>query len=211
MKIRRERQRDYRTVEEITREAFWNHNSPGCMEHYLLHEMRAHPDFIPELSLVAEEGEKLAGHIAYTHAKIAGAEGQEWPILCFGPLSVHPDTQGKGVGTALVLHSLELARDMGHTAVCITGNPKFYGQLGFRAAERYDIRYANEKFMPALLAIELIPGALAGKPGRFTESPVFEVDMAGFDAFDATFPHKEKVRGTKSQNEFKVLSGIMYG
>lgn len=211
MKIRRERQRDYHDAENMTREAFWNHHCPGCMEHYLLHEMRAHSDFIPELDLVAEEGDKLVGHIAYTHAKIVGEEGQEWPILCFGPLSVLPDAQGKGVGTALVLHSLDMARDMGHTAVCITGNPRFYGQLGFRAAERFDIRYSNGKFMPALLAIELVPGALVGKPGRFIESPVFEVDMAGFDAYDTTFPPKEKVGGTKSQNEFKIISEIMYG
>lgn len=173
MKLRRERQRDYRAAEELTRETFWNHYAPGADEHYLLHTMRAHPDFIPELDLVAEEDGVLVGQIAYTHAKIVGAEGKEWPVLCFGPLSVHPDFQGKGVGTALVLQSLDMARDMGHTAVCITGNPGYYGQLGFRAAERYDIRNGGGKFMPALLALELIPGALAGKPGRFVESAAF--------------------------------------
>lgn len=211
MRIRRERQRDHRAAEELTREAFWNHYAPGADEHYLLHTMRTHPDFIPELDLVAEEKGVLVGQIAYTRAKIVGTDDREWPVLCFGPLSVRPDCQGKGVGTALVLHSLELARDLGHTAVCITGNPAYYGQLGFRAAERYDIRCANGKFMPALMAIELIPGALADKPGRFVESSVFEMDTGGFDAYDTTFPHREKETGLPSHLEFNILSGLMYG
>lgn len=211
MNIRLEAAADYRAAEELTREAFWNHFEPGANEHYLLHTMRNHPDFLPELCFVAEEKGILVGHIAYSRAKIVGEEGQEWPVLCFGPLGVHPDCQGKGVGSALVRHTLALAKEQGHTAVLIMGNPNFYGRLGFRAAERYDIRHANGKFMPALMACELIDGALCGKAGRFLESSAFEVDMAGFDAYDAVFPPKEKVQGIKSQNEFKVLSGIMYG
>lgn len=211
MALRPEAPGDYRATEELTREAFWNHYAPGCNEHYLLHTMRNHPDFLPELCFVAEEADALVGHIAYTRASVVGEQGVVWPVLCFGPLSVHPQWQGKGVGSALVRHTLALAKEQGHTAVLITGNPGFYGRLGFRAAERYDIRYANGKFMPALLACQLAPNALEDKPGRFLESSAFAMDMAGFDAYDATFPYREKLTGGKSQEEFRVLSGIMYG
>lgn len=53
--IRREQTKDFREVEELTRNAFWNLNVPGCNEHYLVHIMRDHPDFIPELDLIVEE------------------------------------------------------------------------------------------------------------------------------------------------------------
>lgn len=53
--IRREARQDRQTVEELTRRAFYNLYLPGCVEHYLVHTMREHPDFIPELDLVAEE------------------------------------------------------------------------------------------------------------------------------------------------------------
>lgn len=211
MNIRLEAPTDYRAAEELTREAFWNHFEPGANEHYLVHTMRGHPDFLPELCFVAEENGVLVGHIAYNRAKIAGEDGAEYPVLCFGPLSVLPKYQGKGVGSALVRHTLELAKAQGHTAVLIMGNPNFYGRLGFRCGERYDIRHASGKFMPALLAYELIPGALDNRAGRFLESPLFEMDMEGFDVFDATFPRREKREGGKSQEEFRVLSGLMYG
>lgn len=211
MDIRLETPADYRAAEALTREAFWNHYVPGCVEHYLLHVMRAHPDFLPELAFVAEENGKLVGQISYTRAKIAGENGEEWPVLCFGPLSTLPEFQGKGVGSALVRRTLEIAREQGHTAVCITGNPGFYGRLGFRCAERYDIRNAGGKFMPALLALELIPGALEHKPGRYLESPLFDLNMDGFDAYDATFPHREKLTNDTTQRDFQVLSSMMYG
>ena len=54
IKLRIEQSSDYHETENITREAFWNHYSPGCDEHYLLHIMRNHPKFVPELDIVAE-------------------------------------------------------------------------------------------------------------------------------------------------------------
>lgn len=52
MIIRLETPADYRAVEELTREAFWNVYRPGCTEHFVLHRYRSNPDFLPELSLV---------------------------------------------------------------------------------------------------------------------------------------------------------------
>ena len=61
--IRQERQEDYAAVEAMTREAFWNHHVPGCNEHYLAHVLRKHPDFIPQLDLVAERNGQIVGNI----------------------------------------------------------------------------------------------------------------------------------------------------
>ena len=63
--IRQEQQEDYAAVEAMTREAFWNHHVPGCNEHYLAHVLRVHPDFIPQLDLVAERNGQIVGNITY--------------------------------------------------------------------------------------------------------------------------------------------------
>ena len=57
MNIRLEQPKDYREVENLTREAFWNVYHPGCTEHYVLNQYRTNQDFIPELDFVMEEGD----------------------------------------------------------------------------------------------------------------------------------------------------------
>ena len=66
--IRLETEKDYRAVEELTREAFWNVYKPGADEHYFVHTMRSHPDFISELAFVLELDGKIIGNIMYTKA-----------------------------------------------------------------------------------------------------------------------------------------------
>lgn len=61
--IRREARQDRQTVEELTRRAFYNLYLPGFVEHYLVHTMREHPDFIPEPDLVAKEDGQILGSI----------------------------------------------------------------------------------------------------------------------------------------------------
>ena len=60
--IRKEQPKDYREVENLTREAFWNVYRPGCTEHYVLNQYRNNPDFIPELDFVMEMEGKIIGH-----------------------------------------------------------------------------------------------------------------------------------------------------
>ena len=72
MNIRREEEKDYREVEELTREAFWNKYRPGCTEHFILHRYRDDPDFVPELDYVIEENGRIAAHMMYARALIVG-------------------------------------------------------------------------------------------------------------------------------------------
>lgn len=82
--IRNERPGDWEAVETLTRRAFYNQYIPGCMEHYLVHIMRGHEDFIPELDFVAELDGEIIGNIMYTRAWLTDAAGNEKPVLTFG-------------------------------------------------------------------------------------------------------------------------------
>ena len=148
--IRLEREDDYRAVENLTREAFWNHHVPGCNEHYLAHVLRQSDCFLPELDFVAEANGELIGNIMYTKANVLCDNGETFPALSFGPLSVLPEWQGKGVGSALVRHSLMRAGELGYSSVLIYGDPAYYLRLGFLAAELFEIGSADDYYADAL-------------------------------------------------------------
>lgn len=208
--LRPETAADYRASEELTRAAFWDIHVPGCTEHYILHTMRTHPDFIPELDYVAEADGRLVGQIAYTRATVMSPDGASRPVACFGPISVLPEYQGRGVGGALIRRTLELAKGLGYPGVVILGDPRYYHRHGFRSAEKWDITMADGKYAPTLMACPLSPGGLDGLAGRFLESPVFEqFDEAAFDAFDAGFPPREK-GFQESQRDFAFLSTFRF-
>jgi len=207
--IRQENEKDYRTVEEVTREAFWNLYVPGCVEHLVLHNLRKSVDFVPDLDFVAEKEGQIVGQIVYTRGIIKYKKGKEKEVLSFGPVSVLPHLQKQGIGRALITHTINLARDLGFPAIFIYGDPRYYSRFGFRCAEKYDIKTADDKYAVALQALELIPGVLDGTPGRFIESAAFQVDMAKLAEFDAAFAFKEKTE-TESQTEFRLLASLRY-
>jgi len=208
--IRPERADDYLVVEELTREAFWNLHVPGCDEHFVLHNLRKCPAFIPELDLVAEKDGTIVGHIVYSASMIVDNEANvKHEVITFGPVSVLPSMQRQGIGSALIKHSLARAKQMGFPAVCIYGDPRYYSKFGFRCTEKFDIKTANGKFAVALLALELRAQALQNVRGRFYEDPAFDVNQDEFDVFEKTFAPKEK-KETDTQLEFRLLAGLTY-
>ena len=96
IKIRNEKEEDYRIVEDMTRKAFYNLYIPGCTEHYLVHHMRGHEDFIPELDFVLERDGQVIGNIMYTKARLVDEAGTEKEILTFGPVCILPEYQRMG-------------------------------------------------------------------------------------------------------------------
>ena len=100
--IRLETKDDYRAVENLTREAFWNVYRPGCMEHYVLHCYRDDPAFVPELDLVMELDGTLMGHIMYARSEIRCEDGRNIPIMTFGPISIAPEYKRQGYGKQLL-------------------------------------------------------------------------------------------------------------
>jgi predicted N-acetyltransferase YhbS len=124
--IRNETPADYRAVEELTRESFWNVYKPGADEHYFVHMMRSHPDFIPELAFVLEKDGQIIGNIMYTKAWLENEVGQRKEILSFGPLCVAPKYQRQKLGKILIEHSFDVARKMGYDVNINFGNPGNY-------------------------------------------------------------------------------------
>ena len=111
--IRNEKVNDYRTVEEMVREAFWNLYVPGCNEHFVLHNLRNSSDFIPDLDFVAEKEGQIVGQIVYSRGIIEYIQGAEKEVISFGPVSVLPAFQKQGIGTTLISHTINLAQEMG--------------------------------------------------------------------------------------------------
>ena len=207
--IRNERKEDYGTVEQLVREAFWNLYVPGCSEHFVLHNLRESDDFVPELDFVAEREGQIVGQIVYNRGIIRGEGAEDKEVVTFGPVSVLPALQRRGIGSALIIHTTNLARDMGYPGICIYGGPRYYNRFGFRCGEKYEIKTADDKFAVGLQVLELRQGALDKTSGRFIESAAYAVDETGFAQYDATFPFKEK-KETESQREFRFLASLRY-
>ena len=191
--IRLEQPGDYRTVEALTRDAFWDVYKPGCGEHLVAHRLRTHPDFAPELDSVALDGDRIVGNIMYSRAAIVQPDGTRFPIVIFGPLSVHPDCQRRGIGSALVRHSLEKAKELGFAGAALTGSPDYYPRFGFRPGRDFGIRGAEGDSPDHLVALPPAAGTLPA--GVLTESEVFfSITPEDVEAFDASFPPREKHR-----------------
>jgi len=207
--IRNEEPRDRRVVEEITRDAFWDIHEPGCNEHYLAHSMRSHPDFIPELDLVIEVDGKVVGNIMYAKASLIDEGGAEERILTFGPVSISPPYQRRGLGSELINRSFSKARDLDYPMIVIFGNPGNYVGLGFKGCVRFNISIADGVFPSGMLVKELIEGAIAKKRWTYKESEAYRVDEAQAEAFDASFePRDKKFRA--SQEEYFILSNSRF-
>ena len=194
--IRLERKEEHREVENIVREAFWNVYRPGCLEHYVLNQLRNDPDFVQELDFVMEQDGRLIGQNIFVKATIKADDGRKVPIMTMGPICICPELKGKGFGRILLDYSLEKAAELGCGALCFEGNIDFYGKSGFTYASEYGIRYhglpedADASFF---LCRELIPGYLKGITGEYKTPQGYFVDETAAEAYDKTFPYKEKL------------------
>ena len=198
MTIRLERPEDYREVENLTREAFWNVYRPGCTEHYVLNQYRTNDDFISELDFVMEEDGQIIGHVMYSKAEIILEDGNRFPAWTFGPISIRPDYKRKGYGLELLNYSLKKAKETGIGMLCMEGNIDFYRHAGFDLASKLKIHYhaePKEAEVPYFLAQELTPGYLNGIEGTYCPPKGYFVaneQPEAYEAYEATFPQKEK-------------------
>ncbi len=195
--IRLEKPGDYRAVEYLIRESFWNVYRPGCSEHYVIHVLRGDPAFIPELDFVMEKDGRLIGQNMFMNTVIQTDGSLELAVLTMGPICITPDLKRKGYGKQLLDYSLEKAAQLGFGAVLFEGNIGFYGKSGFDYARNFGIRYhdlpegADDSFF---LCRELIPGYLDGVTGVYQTPQGYYVDEAAVEEFDKAFPPKEKLR-----------------
>lgn len=190
--IRLEKENDYREVENLTREAFWDVYKPGCDEHLIVHKIRKASSFILELDFVVLEDGKVVGNIIYSKAKVLDKESKEHEVIAFGPISVLPPFQRRGIGSALIKHTIKVAESMGYKAIVIFGNPAYYHRFGFKNAKDFGISTASGANFDAFMALELYESSLYGITGKFYNDPAFEVDQEELEVFEREFSYKEK-------------------
>jgi putative acetyltransferase len=165
MNIRPEAKEDYEAVAEVTAAAFGQDDEARLVE-----AIRASAEYVPELSLVAEDEGRIVGHVMYSYSTLEGSDAR---LLQLSPLSVVPDRQGEGIGAALTRESLRLADERGEPLVLVLGHPTYYPRFGFRRASTLGLEAPNpdwpdEAFMAAPL------GAYdPSLRGRVTFAPAF--------------------------------------
>lgn len=195
--IRLEKKEERHEVENLVRESFWNVYRPGCLEHFVLHELRNDADFVPQLDLVMLLDGRIIGQNVFVRAAIKSDGGEDLPIMTMGPICIAPEFKRQGYGKILLDYSLERAKEMGCGAVCFEGSIGFYGKSGFTYASEYGIRYhglpegADQSFF---LCKELAAGYLEGVTGEYSTPAGYFVDEAAAEEFDKQFPPKEKLK-----------------
>ena len=195
--IRNEKKEDYREVENLIRESFWNVYRPGCLEHYVIHKLRGDEAFIPELDFVMELDGKLIGQNMFMKASIKADDGRDIPIMTMGPICITPELKRKGYGKILLDYSLTKAKEYGCKALCFEGNIDFYGKSGFDFASNFGIRYhglPEGEDASFFLCKELEEGYLDGITGEYATPQGYLVDENEAEDFDKAFPPKQKLK-----------------
>ncbi len=203
--IRPETENDHRVVEELTRAAFWNLYVPGCNEHYLVHRMRTHADFLTELNVVAEVEGRVVGSIMYTRSSLVGPNDERLETVTFGPVSVLQEFQRRGIGSALIRHTAAAVKAQGIPAIIIFGNPSNYVSLGFVGSKRFHISMPDGTFPASMLVLPFREDLLINNRWRFFESDVFTFSNDDAEEYDKQFPPLEKSY-RPSQELFNIIS-----
>ena len=127
--FRLEKEEDYREVENLIRESFWNIYRPGCSEHYVIHVLRNDPAFVQELDFVMEKNGRIIGQNMFMKTIINADDGRNVSVLTMGPICIIPELKRQGYGKALLDYSLEKAKALGFGAVLFEGNIEFYAPV----------------------------------------------------------------------------------
>ena len=202
--VREEEKKDYRQVEEITRQAFSypgriERGGIGCpYEHWMVNELRKRDGILP-LSLVAVKTENtenventggiIIGHIICSKAEVRTENGVI-PVLNMGPISVLPEYQRSGVGKNLICAMIERAKRLGYGAILFFGRPEYYPQFGFKEASEFGVTDAEGYNYPSFMGMELKPGYLKeATGGRYFESDIYndELNREQVRLFDEQF------------------------
>lgn len=157
--LRQEESRDYEVVFNLIEEAFRNVEYSDHSEQFLVERLRTSKVFIPELSLVAEADNQIAGHILLTKIKVKN-ETQEFDSLALAPVSVSPAFQGKGIGRKLIIKAHEVAKKLGYESIILLGHSKYYPRFGYRQLNKFGISLPFEVPKENCMAVELVKGSL---------------------------------------------------
>lgn len=197
IKIRLEKESDYRYVENLVRESFWNVYRPGCIEHFLLHELRKSVNFVKELDFVIELDNKIIGQAAFVKSTIKDKDNKDVTILTLGPICIANEYKRKGYGKTLLDYSINKARELGYGAIFLEGNIYFYSKSGFNYASKYNIKYHglnNEDDSSFFLCLELKTNFLENIKGEYFTPEAYLINEEDALKFDESFLKKEKLK-----------------
>ncbi len=195
--IRLEEEKDYREVENLVRDSFFNIYCPGAKEHYVLHMLRDDPNFIKDLDFVMELNDEIIGQIVFVKSNILLNNGETKEVLTFGPICIANEYKRKGYGKILLDYAINESKKLGTKALIINGNIMFYGKSGFEIAKNKGIRYAFDLDADYLLVKELEKGYLDNISGIYKDPECYfvcEKYPEDFEKFESSFPEKEKVK-----------------
>lgn len=201
--IRQETEKDFRKVEEVAREAFWNLYIPGANEHFIIHKIRNHSDFIKELSFIIEVDNEIVGGIFYTRSKIIKKDSSSFDTISFGPVFIHPKYHRMGLGKKLITFSIEKAKELNYKVITTLGYPYHYKTYGFLGGKTYNIAMPDNNYYTGLLVLPLEENILDGISGYAVFSEGLESTNEEVEEFDKNFPCKEK-KIQKSQKEYEI-------
>ena len=145
MTIRNEQPQDIEAINRLTEAAFRNEEYSSHTEHFIVNALRRTGQL--SISLVAAEHDEILGHVALSPVSISsGVTG--WYGL--GPISVRPDRQGKGIGSALMRAALQQLRQQGAAGCVVLGDPAYYGRFGFKAHPGLELPDVPPEYFQAL-------------------------------------------------------------
>ncbi|MEW9701853.1 GNAT family N-acetyltransferase [Paenibacillus sp. SI8] len=172
MEIRTERSSDYDAVFQLNYLAFGNRE----VESRLIERIRLSDAFIPVLSLIAEENDRIVGHILFSRAELVDEEKSD-EVIALGPIAVLPGHQKSGVGSKLIQEGLKRCAELGYNLVFLIGHPTYYPKFGFKLARPYGINLKQfEVSDDVFMVCELKEGTLSQKiKGEFKFSKSFLV------------------------------------
>lgn len=163
-RVRAERAADRDAVRTVNESAFETPAEAGLVD--ALREQAR-----PLVSLVAEEGGAVAGHILFSPVTLPGYP--QLHIMGLAPMAVAPGCQRRGLGSALVRAGLAACAELGCGAVVVLGHPEYYPRFGFRPAAEFGLGCEYEVPREAFMALELVPGYLEGAAGTLRYHTAF--------------------------------------
>ena len=164
MVIRRETPSEFTQIYELVKVAFQTAKVSDGKEQDFVNQLRSSGNYIPELALVAEENDKLIGHIMLTKTYIVN-ESHKFEVLLLAPISVALEYRNRGIGSSLIKNGFKLAKEMGYTSVFLVGDPAYYHRFGFKTSVAFGIKNTHNIPDEYVMACELVPHALHGVRG----------------------------------------------
>ena len=189
-----ETEEDYFEVENMVRNSFWNVYRPGAFEHYIVHNLRDDESFLENLTYVMESNDGIIGYIGYSEGFIDYGDERIGAVV-LGPLAIHEDFQNQGLGSKLIDHTLNLAKDEDIPFVFVVGDEDYYRRFGFISASEYDLYLEGTDMgeeCPFFMIRLFDESELKDGIGIFHNPDVFDVNPEDVDEFDKKFEYKKK-------------------